>query len=127
MIIRSKTSVSIKKSDGETVVVRPDITNYSTLNPKDDSIVAMQLFVLRKHRVLEFDILLPQDKEILDTIPNTKDRFVKLAEKVHLKPSPVGRLVQGISKQKTKKEAKHGGHRKDTKKPEKIEQDTNID
>jgi hypothetical protein len=65
------------------------------LKPKNDPLLAAELFTLRKHKIVAFEDMLPQD-----SVP-------ELAAKAKLKPSPVGRKVNG------KKEADSDrGHRK---------------
>jgi len=86
----------------ETIALRPGRHNYPMLNPTDP-LLADTLRVLRKHSKVRFDDLLPSDKEILKGKPDGVDAVDYLAEKVLLKPSPVGR---GPSKMAKKKKVK---------------------
>lgn len=119
MIIESKTYIDIYYMDGERkmrITLSPGKGTYHI--DKNDPVIANQLFVLRKHGQIKFDGLLPKDKELIETIPKGPERFSELAKKVHLKPSPVGRLVNGPKKDKS-----DGGPRKSNKKISKTRKD----
>jgi hypothetical protein len=87
MIIKCAISrnVPYKDKNGKTKLctLRPGKHNYPALKPKNDPLLAAELFTLRKHKVVAFDDMLPQD-----SVP-------ELAAKAELKPSPVGRKVNG--------------------------------
>jgi hypothetical protein len=107
MIIKCAISrnVPYKDMDGKTkfCTLLPGKHNYPMLKPKNDPLLAAELFTLRKHKVVSFDDMLPQD-----SVP-------ELAAKAELKPSPVGRKVNG------KKEADSDrGHRKKNYAPQKA-------
>ena len=77
-------------------VIRPGEHNYPMLKPKNDPFVADALRVLRKHSKVSFDDLLPSDQEVLRNCPKGVDKTEYLAEKVFLKPNPVGRHVEKV-------------------------------
>jgi hypothetical protein len=111
-------NVPYKDKDGvlQLVTLRPGRHNYPMLDPKNDPLLSDTLRVLRKHHHISFDDLLPSDKEVLKDCPPDQKPVDFLAEKVLLKPSPVGRSV---CKKKGKKNAV--GNKKDAKKAGKVE------
>jgi hypothetical protein len=98
-------------------VLRPGKHNYPMLKPKNDPMLADTLRVLRKHKHISFDDLLPSDAEVLKNAPPGADKTAYLADKVLLRPSPKGRKTD------KKKAVKNddGGHRKKDKTPETTE------
>lgn len=92
---------------------RPGKHNYPMLKPKNDPLLADTLRVLRKHRKIRFDDMLPSDTEVLKNVPTGVDVTEYLADKVLLKPNPKGRKVSG--KKTVKNDA--GGYRKKDKAP----------
>ena len=89
MIIESKKVVQVTfYEDGKQKIMSllPGKRNYSKFHPETDPVLANQLYVFRKHGLISFDKLLPQDKEILKDIPEGPEKFKELARRVHLKP-----------------------------------------
>jgi hypothetical protein len=82
--------------------LRPGKHNYPMLKPKGDPLLETTLRVLRKIGKIKFDDLLPSDKVVLASAPPAADLAEYLAEKVMLKPSPVGRKVSKKGKKAVK-------------------------
>jgi hypothetical protein len=76
-----------EKGDKKIVKLLPGRHNYNL--DIGIPIVAEQLRVYRKHKVIRFDELLPSDMPILKKIPDGANKSKELTEKVILKPSPV--------------------------------------
>lgn len=73
-------------------VLRPGAFNYPMLKPKTDALCEDALRVLRKHGKISFENLLPSDVEVLKNLKAGET----LREKVTLKPSPAGRIVNAV-------------------------------
>ena len=94
------------------LTLRAGAHNYPMLKPKDDPLLEDTLRVLRKHKHIRFEDLLPSDVKVLKNKPSDVDASEYLAEKVLLKPSPVGRIVS--KKRKKVKKADAGRDKKNS-------------
>lgn len=116
MIIECAISQTVPYKDErgaqQLLVLRPGKHNYPMLRLKDeegklrDPLLEDSLRVLRKHKKIRFDDLLPSDQEVLKKAPQGVDRTKFLAEKVLLKPSPKGRKISGKEKNAPRNRAK---------------------
>lgn len=101
-------------------VLRPGSHNYPMLDHKDPR-VAEQLRVLRKHKRIGFDEILPSDESVLASMDiDEPNKAAKLLEKTGLQPKPAGRKVKG-----EKKVAKR--NKKASRSPRKSEPETAAD